>query len=89
MLRPIAFSVALEGLLPRYRPPRRPAPVIWEDRIHVHRSTAELHDVTAGLTRHSAGPGEPGAVFVQTGARETVTTATHTGVIAALAVRAG
>jgi hypothetical protein len=89
MLRPFAFSVVLEGLLPRYRPPRRPAPLVWEHRIYANRLAAELHEVTARLTRCSHGSGATGAVFVQSGTRETETAAEHTGLTAAIAVQAG
>lgn len=89
MLRPFAFSVVLEGLLPRYQPPRRPTPVVWEHRIYADRLTAELHEVTARLTRYSHGSGAPAAVFVQSASLETETATADTGLTAALAVRAG
>lgn len=87
MLRPFVLSVALEGLLPRFRPPRRPPAVVWEDRIHARRGETALHEVTGVLSRHAAPPAGPGAAIAQCPQPSTSTATVQTVWTVALAVR--
>ena len=55
MLRSFLVSASLEGLEPGWRPPPRPVPVVWFDRIRRVRA-ARLHQLAADLAARAAFP---------------------------------
>ena len=55
MLRPFLVSASLEGLEPGWRPPPRPVPVVWFDRVHRLRAGC-LHAFAADLAASAAFP---------------------------------